>query len=210
MEDILASIRRIIADDDAANPPPKAPEPPAMPASFPSPRMAEGRVGAVPPAPAQVRASQQTVAPPETSIEEEMTSEDLEQPKSSEAIAKTRSDVLELTETIAAPATPPADKLRKIDRSEMILAPRPADKPELHASRAESQRPLLSAATTTAVNSAFNVLAQTVLVQNARTLDDLVKEMLRPLLKSWLDDNLPGLVERLVRAEIERVSRGRS
>ena len=52
-------------------------------------------------------------------------------------------------------------------------------------------------------------LAHTVLSQNARTLDDLVKEMLRPMLKSWLDDNLPSLVERLVRAEIERVSRGR-
>jgi len=44
---------------------------------------------------------------------------------------------------------------------------------------------------------------------NARTLEDLVKEMLRPMLKSWLDDNLPGLVERIVKAEIERVSRGR-
>ena len=33
-------------------------------------------------------------------------------------------------------------------------------------------------------------------------------EMLRPMLKHWIDDNLPGLVERLVRAEIERVSRG--
>jgi len=40
---------------------------------------------------------------------------------------------------------------------------------------------------------------------NARTLEDLVKEMLRPMLKSWLDDNLPGLVERIVKAEIERV-----
>ena len=47
------------------------------------------------------------------------------------------------------------------------------------------------------------------LVQNARTLEDLVREMLRPMLKSWLDDNLPGMVERLVRAEIERVARGR-
>ena len=37
----------------------------------------------------------------------------------------------------------------------------------------------------------------------------MVRDMLRPMLKSWLDDNLPGLVERLVRAEIERVSRGR-
>jgi cell pole-organizing protein PopZ len=60
-----------------------------------------------------------------------------------------------------------------------------------------------------AVESAFNTLAHTVLSNNARTLEDLVKEMLRPMLKSWLDDNLPGLVERIVKAEIERVSRGR-
>ncbi len=60
-----------------------------------------------------------------------------------------------------------------------------------------------------AVESAFNTLANTVLSNNARTLEDLVKEMLRPMLKSWLDDNLPGLVERIVKAEIERVSRGR-
>jgi cell pole-organizing protein PopZ len=68
---------------------------------------------------------------------------------------------------------------------------------------------LLSSVTSAAVDSAFNTLAQTVLVQNARTLEDLVREMLRPMLKAWLDDNLPGMVERLVRAEIERVSRGR-
>ena len=60
-----------------------------------------------------------------------------------------------------------------------------------------------------AVDSALHSLAHTVLGQNARTLEDLVKEMLRPMLKSWLDDNLPSLVERIVRAEIERVSRGR-
>jgi cell pole-organizing protein PopZ len=68
---------------------------------------------------------------------------------------------------------------------------------------------LLSANTAKAVDSAFQVLAQNVLAQNARTLEDLMQDMLRPLLKSWLDDNLPTLVERLVRAEIERVSRGR-
>ncbi len=55
----------------------------------------------------------------------------------------------------------------------------------------------------------FNALQNTVLSNNARTLEDLVKEMLRPMLKSWLDDNLPNLVERIVKAEIERVSRGR-
>jgi cell pole-organizing protein PopZ len=68
---------------------------------------------------------------------------------------------------------------------------------------------LMSGATSAAVDSAFNALAQTVLVHNARTLEDLVREMLRPMLKVWLDDNLPGMVERLVRAEIDRVSRGR-
>jgi len=73
----------------------------------------------------------------------------------------------------------------------------------------EERGELMSSATSAAVDSAFNALAQTVLVHNARTLEDLVREMLRPMLKVWLDDNLPGMVERLVRAEIERVSRGR-
>jgi uncharacterized protein len=73
----------------------------------------------------------------------------------------------------------------------------------------ESDRSLMSQRTTAAVDAAFNSLAQTVLVQNSLTLDDLVREMLRPMLKAWLDDNLPNMVERLVRAEIERVARGR-
>src|SRR6185437_7251360 len=81
-------------------------------------------------------------------------------------------------------------------------APAPAATPAL-------DRGLISTSTIAAVDSAFNTLAQTVIGQNARTLEDLVKEMLRPLLKSWLDDNLPGVVDRIVRAEIERVSRGR-
>jgi cell pole-organizing protein PopZ len=87
-------------------------------------------------------------------------------------------------------------------------APSAMEPPERRAPQPE--HPLMSATTTAAVDSAFNTLAQTVLVQNGRTLEDLVREMLRPMLKSWLDDNLPGLVERLVRAEIERVSRGRT
>jgi cell pole-organizing protein PopZ len=67
---------------------------------------------------------------------------------------------------------------------------------------------MMSQTTASAVESAFHSLANTVLSNNARTLEDLVKEMLRPMLKSWIDDNLPGLVERIVKAEIERVSRG--
>ena len=40
-----------------------------------------------------------------------------------------------------------------------------------------------------------------------RTIEDLVKEVMRPMIREWLDENLPGLVERLVRREIERLSR---
>ncbi|HEV7284578.1 MAG TPA: DUF2497 domain-containing protein, partial [Kaistia sp.] len=69
--------------------------------------------------------------------------------------------------------------------------------------------PLLSPAADAIVQSAFGNLANTVLAGNSRTLEDLVKDMLRPMLKTWLDTNLPPLVERLVRDEIERVSRGR-
>ena len=58
------------------------------------------------------------------------------------------------------------------------------------------------------VNQAFSMLSHTVLSANARTLEDLVKEMLRPMLKDWLDANLPGMVERLVRAEIDRIAGG--
>ena len=81
--------------------------------------------------------------------------------------------------------------------------------PSFETSAAPPSQPILSQSTVSAVESAFNTLAHTVLSSNARTLEDLVKEMLRPMLKSWLDDNLPGLVERIVKAEIERVSRGR-
>jgi cell pole-organizing protein PopZ len=129
-------------------------------------------------------------------------------------------DILELTEAMAAEAEP-VPEFRRIDASSDVVfsdeeeeppasAPPPAEALLRHFSGEPVASALLSETTTRAVDSAFNTLAHTVLVQNARTLEDLVREMLRPMLKSWLDDNLPGLVERLVRAEIERVSRGRS
>ena len=107
-------------------------------------------------------------------------------------------DDLEFSETVAASAPPRAQHRQ------------PAfEPPPLYESPAPPPQQILSRSTVSAVESAFNTLANTVLSNNARTLEDLVKEMLRPMLKSWLDDNLPGLVERIVKAEIERVSRGR-
>jgi cell pole-organizing protein PopZ len=67
----------------------------------------------------------------------------------------------------------------------------------------------MSKATDASISAAFGSLSHVVLTANARTLDDLVADMLRPMLRDWLDSNLPPLVERLVRQEIERVARGR-
>ena len=67
---------------------------------------------------------------------------------------------------------------------------------------------LLSRDATAAIGSAFNTLTETV-KQHQPSLEDVVRETLRPVLKSWLDENLPSVVERMVQAEIERVTRVR-
>ncbi len=67
---------------------------------------------------------------------------------------------------------------------------------------------LLSPPLGASVMSAFETLAASVVLRNEAALTATMREMLRPLLKAWLDDHLPTLVERLVRAEIERVARG--
>jgi cell pole-organizing protein PopZ len=67
---------------------------------------------------------------------------------------------------------------------------------------------LLSATTGASVSSAFSALTTTMFLQNTGMVEEAVRELLRPMLKQWLDDNLPVMVERLVRAEIERVARG--
>jgi uncharacterized protein len=70
----------------------------------------------------------------------------------------------------------------------------------------ENQQPL----TGNAPLYMFKALEQAIVVDSHRTLEDLTREMLRPMLKEWLDENLPTIVERLVRAEIDRVSKSPS
>jgi cell pole-organizing protein PopZ len=199
MEEILASIRRIIADDETKPAAPRAAEPPkpAAPAPRPSP----------PPAPQRAAAPPPPSAPTSISGEIDSLIAAAEPPPMPEV-----PEVLDLTESMAAPEpprSPPA--FRTIDgQPDVVFADPPAPGPmPPPADTYHGSDRLLSGSASAAVDSAFSSLAQTVLVNNARTLEDLVREMLRPMLKSWLDDNLPGLVERLVRAEIERVSRGR-
>jgi cell pole-organizing protein PopZ len=193
MEEILASIRRIIADDDAAKPAAKAP---AKPAEAPPAKPAA-------PAPA---------APAEAAGGDDMDAMLADLDENPQPAPEPPDEVLELTEAMAAPAPEPAQpSFRRIDPDQpdvvfddVAPAPPPPAAPRVPA----ADSPLLSNAASAAVHSAFGSLAHSVLAQNPRTLEDLVKEMLRPMLKAWLDDNLPVMVERMVRAEIERVSRG--
>lgn len=68
--------------------------------------------------------------------------------------------------------------------------------------------PLTSESTGTLVAASFNDLAQAIRSGELRSIEAMAQEMLRPMLQEWLDDNLPRMVERLVREEIERMSRG--
>lgn len=71
------------------------------------------------------------------------------------------------------------------------------------------QRALISPAVGARVAASFDDLSHAVTKGPSRSFDDIAEEMLRPMLQQWMDDNLPTLVERLVREEIERVARGR-
>jgi uncharacterized protein len=69
--------------------------------------------------------------------------------------------------------------------------------------------PLTSDQTGEAVHAAFDNLSHMFVGGNAQTIEELVREMLRPMLKAWLDQNLPGMVQEMVQKEIQRVTRRR-
>ncbi|MHA7772697.1 PopZ family protein [Roseibium sp. M-1] len=69
--------------------------------------------------------------------------------------------------------------------------------------------PLTSQHTGEQVHAAFDNLANMFVGSQAQTVEELVKEMLRPMLKAWLDQNLPNMVQQMVQKEIQRVTRGR-
>jgi cell pole-organizing protein PopZ len=189
MEEILASIRRIIADDEV-----KASEA-KQEASKPDDDISALLAGAA--------AAQNMAATPAPAVAVD-------------------DDVLDLASeaslVVEAPVTPsPANDAGDVEFLEPApVAPLVEPEPPVQVAMPAQPAPapaldmaqLLSDQASSSVASAFGQLAHTVLTNNARTLEDLVKDMLKPMLKSWLDDNLPTMVERLVRAEIERVARG--
>jgi cell pole-organizing protein PopZ len=76
------------------------------------------------------------------------------------------------------------------------------------ANRGEGGEPLVSPATDGSVATAFNTLVASRFAQDPDAILAMTRDALRPLVASWLDANLPALVEGLVRAEIERIAKG--
>lgn len=153
MEDILASIRRILSEDEA----------PAADGTPPAPAPAGEGVLVLDPAMMLPEA-----APPEAALPESALPES------------------------ASPETPP---------------PATEPPPRVAMSPPNLVAPEAAAAAASSVGSLVRTLAErsTRVHSGGPTIEDIVREEIRPLLKSWLDANLPPLVERLVRTEIERV-----
>jgi cell pole-organizing protein PopZ len=167
MEEILASIRRIISEDDV-DPADEAEEGGAFaPSAAPEPELEEE--------PERPRVEARLPDEDLGSVEDLVPDDDLVPDEEPE-------DVLVLTD--------------RIDRRDDLEPRRPEPR-------------LVSDPTAAAAAAAFGHLSASLLMpHDLRTLEDVVRELLRPLLKQWLDDHLPDIVEVQVQAEIERISRG--
>jgi cell pole-organizing protein PopZ len=177
MEEILASIRRIISEDD-------------------TPAAEEGDATATEPAPAETVAALAPAEPEPVAIEPEPEAAAPE-PIVAEAPEE---EELELTEKV--------ETLGDLDvfspeaaEAEAVAAPPPPSAPI---------ETLVSERAATAAASSFGALSAAITMPKGdRTLEDLVREMLRPMLQQWLDDNLPSIVQHAVEAEVDRIARGR-
>ena len=217
MEEILASIRAIIADDreparqePAPKPEPKteAPSEPRIVFSNDAPRAVKSEP------PKTERAPAPRVAPEAPRAAQEPTTPTVvwSRPRV-EPVVRLETKIEPRIEAKVEPRVEPHPE----PRAEIQPAPLPEPAPTLR-TRIEPEpalepvveiaEPLISEETEGVVASQFEALTETVARQSADLVDSLTREMLRPMIKTWLDENLPSMVERLIRAEIQRVARG--
>ncbi|MEI7872927.1 MAG: DUF2497 domain-containing protein [Alphaproteobacteria bacterium] len=175
MDDILASIRKIISDDEA-----------------------RAQVG-------RQQASNQSVRPTVVAASE---------PQSATAPADAgHDDVLLLTDLIEEPESGAADTksvpipLPRIDPARAAEMPQPSVEPQPGEALVGSAFARLNQAVQESVPQPAAHEPGPSVDGNGKTIEDLVKEMLRPMLKEWLDRNLPPMVERFVEREIVRLTR---
>src|SRR5579872_1076813 len=164
MEEILASIRRIISEDEPQGesaPAAAAPEPVAEAAPAPEPEAEE---------------------------------------------------VLELNEPLPEPTPEPVALAEpEPEPAPPVIEPEPEPFPEpVAAAPLPDDEPLVSDPTANETASAFGHLARSIAMpREGRSLEDVVRELLNPLLKAWLDENLPAIVQAKVDEEVERIARRR-
>ncbi len=197
MEEILASIRRIISEDDAP-----AETAPAAAAPEPEPE----------PEPAAEPEPEPVVS---SALMDETPS--MEEPHASEE------DVLELTDAYEAPA---AESIGDLDISasepfpaapaaESVFAEEPVEAWAPERAPAPTREGLVGDSAAATAASAFAGLASSLRkpepadldFPSGPTIDEMVRGLLRPMLKEWLDANLPAIVEAQVRKEVERIAR---
>ena len=234
MEDILASIRRIIADEGTGSeaPQPFDNEPSGFDESTTFSEETEEDVMSQAAADAEPEPEPEAEAVSIDDIDFDSISIDPEPEDASESVDDDDDELLELTDDMIAddggaeppePVEPLTDDVAfqegEVETEDPISEFDEAwggsedtnETPEPVAGGVgdvDAER-LMSPATDAIVGSAFGRLANAILSNEARTVEDLIKEMLRPMLREWIDDNLPQVVERLVREEIERAARGR-
>ncbi len=198
MEEILASIRRIISEDGDT-----PPDPALIPGAAPSPQP-KTQPGSAPPPAAAATAVAANDDDDILVLTEEVASEEVATAIAAEAEA---AEPPPLSDRPPAPAEPP-----RVPRA----APPPVTMPAAAATVSLDDQRLISDAAAAASLAALSELVtrnqnepeieSMSMGQSDRTLEDITRELLRPLLKSWLDENLPQIVERIVRVEIGRLA----
>lgn len=203
IEEILESIRQIISDDGE----------PAANANSNSDLTLKGDVS-VPPAPSNLTLkgepeqpvqasnltlkgqSEQSVPPSDLTLTGEDQQEDL-------------SNILDLVDVVQ-----PEPAKSDLDLSAAPEQPAGESVMTDPVATDDDQAILSNVAADAATAAMAKLLASNVAVERAEpgrvgavTLEDLTKEMLRPLVKNWLDKNLPKLIEKMVAKEIEKLSR---
>lgn len=131
-------------------------------------------------------------------------------------------DVLELTERVDASdeGTEPlsvdddlmiVDREDEIDDEPFMADPEPEPEIDFDALADETADGIMSEPAAAAAMGSFHTLAENIRIsdEEGRTLEGVVRALLRPMLKEWLDSNLPSIVDEKVQAEIDRVARRR-
>jgi cell pole-organizing protein PopZ len=189
IEEILESIRQIISEDgeDEAKP------------------VIDTSIDFVPAAPPPVTPSNLSLTPEKKSeppaVPLTLTPQQQPADKPFEAPLDLTDKIVPVTPVVAAPPPPPPASVS----IEMMDSPM-TDKDKSSLISAE--------AATSATDQLAKLLATNVAVEAEKTvapgkvtLEDMTRDLMRPLIKTWLDQNLPGIVEKIVQKEVEKLSR---